>query len=209
MVYMACSRDSPVDIFKASIRYQMDHIHTYDFVEGTYSAPLAPELRQFFPSEDAYFNYFELDSVESMSRALDHLEKFLELEGPYDGVIAFSQGACLVATYLIQQKLRHPQKPLPFKCAIFFSGAIPLDPEALEQGSRDLMAGLPTAHIWGRNDTLWPGTSDVLYALSDAKLSSIFLHDEGHSIPAARSKQAVSGSVKSIRRAVDRATLVS
>jgi Serine hydrolase (FSH1) len=196
----------------------LDHVHTYDFVEGTFPAPLAPELEQFFPGDDAYFNYFDPNSVESMSKALDNLQTFLKLEGPYDGVMAFSQGAILVATYLIQQKLRHPQKPLPFKCAIFLSGGIPLDPQALEQGNvqrlkeedgnRHLMAGLATAHIWGRNDTLFPGTSDVLYALSDPKLGSIFLHDEGHSIPAARSKYAVSGAVKAIRRAVDRASIV-
>lgn len=32
------------DCWKASIRYQLDHVHTYDFVEGTFPTPLAPEL---------------------------------------------------------------------------------------------------------------------------------------------------------------------
>lgn len=149
-----------------------------------------------------------------MSKALEDLRMFLKLEGLYDGVIAFSQGACLVATYITQQRLQNPQEPLPFKCVVFFSGGIPLDPQVLELGKaqqlsktdsdRYLMAGLPTAHIWGRNDTLWPGTSEVLYALSDPQLSSVCLHDEGHTIPAARSKNTVSEAVKVIRRTVNR-----
>ncbi|KAH8690542.1 serine hydrolase FSH [Talaromyces proteolyticus] len=202
----------------ATIRYELDNTHTYDFVEGTLPASLAPELHQFFPIDGSYFEYFDFYSGDTIHKALNNLGSFLELEGPYDGVIAFSQGATLVATYLMRQALKSPQKPLPFQCAVFFCGGMPFDPKALECGeikqlSKEdgdkLLPGFPTAHIWGRNDNVWPGTSEVLHALCDPKVSTMFLHDEGHSIPGGRAKYAVFGAVKAIRRTLDRVSLVS
>ncbi len=66
---------------------------------------------------------------------------------------------------------------------------------------------LPTAHVWGRNDTLWPGSSEVLCELCEEGERSAFVHDEGHDIPGTRAKEAVQGSVRAIRRTVDRALI--
>lgn len=143
---------------------------------------------------------------------------FIEREGPYDGVIAFSQGGCLASTFIIHHIQQHPNKPLPFKCAIFLSSITPADPAALQNGTirflqpgeadgQPLVTGLATTHIWGRNDNHWPGMSEPLYKLCDAQKRNSFLHDEGHAIPAARAKDAVVGCVRAIRRTLDRAAL--
>ncbi|BCR93414.1 uncharacterized protein AKAW2_10460A [Aspergillus luchuensis] len=199
----------------AALRHELDAIHTYDFVEGTIQAPLAPELEAFFPAKGGYFDYFSFDSAASVEKAVDDLSTFLETDGPYDGVIAFSLGAALAATYLIREAMRHPGKPLPVKCAIFLSGGAPLDPEALERGEvrllnaavagNQLLRGLPTAHIWGRNDDLWGDRSETLYALCDPGERTMVLHDEGHAIPGARAKEVLLQTVKAIRRTVGRA----
>jgi Serine hydrolase (FSH1) len=174
------------------------------------------------------FNYFlapNNDNVTpqsfrtSLVKSLSDLDAFLAQEGPYDGVIAFSQGGILVATYLIQQALINPQKPLPFKCAIFSSSGIAFDPRTLESSNEEsnlkplrqlhpdvdghaLLAGFPTAHIWGRNDEHWPGTSEVMSQLCDPNLRNEFIHDEGHAIPPPRARNAVLACVKTIRRVV-------
>ncbi|KAN0069624.1 hypothetical protein V8E54_011930 [Elaphomyces granulatus] len=129
----------------------------------------------------------------------------------------YSQGASLAATYMIRFSQLHPSAPLPFKCAIFFSGGRPLDPHALGKGDLILidpeqqvapLLSLPTANIWGRNDPLWPGSSETLWKLCDPANRTSFIHDEGHDIPGARAKDAVLGSVRAIRKVVDQAVIV-
>lgn len=141
------------------------------------------------------------------------------MEGPYDGIMAFSMGASLAATYLIQQATRHPEKPLPFKCAVFLSGANPIDPVGLEHGQvrllnaevdgDQLLAGFPTAHIWGRADKAYCQGSEALFALCDPKERTVFLHEEGHTVPAARAKEEVLASVRVIRRTIGRAVMAA
>ena len=78
-----------------------------------------------------------------------------------------------------------------------------LEPEELEVPR----LRLPTAHIWGKNDTLWPGTSEVLCELCEEGERTVFVHEEGHDIPGARAKEAVQGSLRAIRRTVDNALM--
>lgn len=165
-----------------------------------------------------------------MRLALSQLDAYITSEGPFDGVIGYSQGASLAATYLLQLGMRHPGKALPFKCAIFFAGGVPLDPAELDDGvlrlvkvgelngigdkefrlneenvkETEWVLKLPTAHIYGRKDPLWPGSSEVLASLSERESRSVSLHDEGHDIPGARAKEAVQGAVRAIRRAIEK-----
>jgi hypothetical protein len=126
-----------------------------------------------------------------MNTALGQLDSYIKAEGPFDGVIGFSQGAALAATYLIRHYQLHPTTVLPFKCALFFAGGKPLDPKALEKDNLVLLdpklAGpllrLPTANVWDRNDPLWPGSSEVLLELCDTSHRNSYTHDEGHGIP--------------------------
>lgn len=170
-----------------------------------------------FPPQGNYFDYFDRNSAESATKALDDLGRFVELEGPYDGFIGFSIGAALLASYLIREVALRPSKPLPIKCAIFLSGGAPLDHVALARGEialidsfldTPMLPRLATAHIWGRNDKLWASRSELLAALCDPEEATIFLHDEAHAVPGPRAKDALLGSARAIRRTIDKATLV-
>ncbi|MCJ1263261.1 hypothetical protein MMC22_003131 [Lobaria immixta] len=190
----------------------MDHHHTFDFVEGTLIVPIASEIKAFYPDADTYFSYFDLQSTASMRTALAQLTTYIALEGPYDGVLAYSHGAVFAATYMIQQAQLHPMSPPPFKCAIFLSGGIPADHLGLERDELRLLdpkdgkpLKLPTAHIWGANDELYPGTSAILSDLCDEKMRWVFVHEEGHDVPSARAKDAILGAARVIRRMVDMA----
>jgi predicted esterase len=150
-----------------------------------------------------------------MNKAINQLAQYVEVEGPFDGVIGYSQGASLAATYMIHYTQKYPRADLPFKCAIFFSGGKPLNPNALSREELEFLDPdtfslplmLPTAHIWGRNDLLWPGSSENLWRLCDPGQQSMFLHDEGHDIPGPRAKDALLGSVRVIRRTLEKALL--
>ena len=50
-------------------------------------------------------------------------------EGPFDGVIGFSQGAAVASTIIAAEAERNPESE-PFKFAIFFSATMPFDMSA-------------------------------------------------------------------------------
>jgi len=180
-----------------------------------------------------------------MLSALRSLSHHISENGPYDGVIAFSQGACLAATLMLQHQsqdtdsefgLGDSDEPL-FKCAIFLSGILPLDPDALAHGQRKQIGKInaaeaqycdsgsedsdsedqgdwvdafriPTAHIWGANDDYPLPQGDRLYKLCPAHLRVAVTHQEGHSIPGKRSEAALKKMVRAVRKTIERADML-
>ena len=98
---------------------------------------------------------------------------------------------------------------------MFIAGGVPVDPDLLiHRGELRQLSGsvdgclisIPTANIYGRNDTLWPGSSEQLSELCDEKAKAVLVHDGGHEVPGSgTSKDALISTVKVIRRAVDKA----
>ncbi|TAQ90859.1 hypothetical protein B7494_g787 [Chlorociboria aeruginascens] len=193
----------------ASIRFELGDHHTFEFLEGVLQCPLDEDLRAFSAVDnDQYFAYFKDDSPTSCALAVDQLRAFIEAEGPYDGVFAFSQGATIAATLLSQRT----NSELPFKCAVFFSGLSAPDYDALKKGEIRMLdeAGilkLPTAHIWGKKDLLWSGSSERLSHLCDSGCRNVYLHEGSHEIPGPKLSGSVNETVKVIRRAIDQALL--
>jgi hypothetical protein len=167
------------------------------------------EIQGFLSGGDDSFQYFEPNDVKSCQKVLADLQKFIAVEGPFDGVIAFSQGATVASTLIVQHARRNPGAAPVFKCAIFFSGGQPCDPDLLDYGKLRLMnfeedgevIFVPTASIWGRNDPLpWMGKIDRVCA-ADQRI--VYIHDGVHEIPGPKMKDAVTDCVNVIRRVVD------
>ncbi|PWY82063.1 hypothetical protein BO70DRAFT_362024 [Aspergillus heteromorphus CBS 117.55] len=158
------------------------------------------------------------DDPSLVLQALRDLDKFIEVEGPFDGIIAFSMGALLTTTYLIQHGIKKPHTPLPFQCGIFLSGQVPVDPIALERGEirvldpavdgDQLMANFPTAHIWDPNDEAYRDQSERLSGLCDPRVQLRLHHGEGHAVPGPRAQDSLLGSVRVIRRTVEQAAMM-
>lgn len=150
-----------------------------------------------------------------ISKALLQLHTYIAEEGPFDGVIGFSQGAALAATYLIQQNRDHPDEPLPFRCAIFFSSSPPYDTSALAEGrsliversASNPLLTLPTTHIWGRQDHTYKAFSEALSSLCSEPLKEWCVHDGGHEIPGVRATADVQRCVRAINRTLDKASV--
>ena len=154
-------------------------------------------------SQDKYFAYYDVGSEASMQIAQHDLASYIVAEGPFDGVLAFSQGSALVARFLQEQGQgsqphgHHRASPLPtFRCAIFFSGHPP-DHDSSD-GSAPIM--IPTVHIWGTNDELDPKYPEQLSNLCKSDCRSVFVHEGGHEIPNARNSDALIHAVHVIRR---------
>lgn len=175
---------------------------------------------------DTYFGYFDNTSSEGFRKAIDAFDAYILDEGPFDGVIAFSQGALLTSTLLARKekdqkdsskaKLDGMMKR-PFKCAVFFSGGVPVAYDALlggeiramELGAECEIISIPTAHVWGSQDTLWPGRALALSEMCSSNMRTVYIHDGGHEVPGSKSKAAVTGTVHAIRKTIDQALFVN
>ncbi|KAF4629254.1 hypothetical protein G7Y89_g8897 [Cudoniella acicularis] len=172
-------------------------------------------IQNFLSEDGEYFEYFDGSSPESGLRVVKQLEKHIAAEGPFDGVIAFSQGAAVAATLLARPLCQDASKSCltPFKCAIFFSAVPAVDYDALSKGETRIIDNItdgeliqiPTAHIWGRKDSEWSDGSEKLSKICAADSRSVYIHDGGHEVPGLRLCDSLAETVKAIRRTVDRA----
>jgi hypothetical protein len=100
-------------------------------------------------SDDSYGSCF---SNQSAQDALDYLYGIMEQDGPFDGIIGYSEGATVAATLILHEQRRfetHGTEPM-FKCALFFAGWPPMTPELdtiVLSDESDLMITIPTCHI--------------------------------------------------------------
>jgi hypothetical protein len=165
-----------------------------------------------FSPNEKFFSFFDDQDPQSCLDALNNLEYYVKVEGPFDGVIAFSQGGALASTLLVRQ-MRQPSTTIAFKVAIFFSGGLAADPYLLERGiitpldaedAKD-MINIPTVHVWGAADmgeSEWP--PKLLRLCKEASRES-YQHTGGHEIPGSKDRAAVTRVVQLIRRAIWRA----
>lgn len=180
---------------------------------------------------DENFGYFndELE-VNKCQELVLGLVDFVKSQGPFDGVMGFSEGGILAAMLLIEDS-RQPF--VGFKCGILFSAAPPLDPDVVRTGrvrsvdpaSDGVVIKVPTAHISGLNEPfeqlrllsplapLWAEVGmedpkklqDNLAQLCDDQLREAFLHELGHEVPGAHSTEGLSGALRAIERTIENA----
>src|SRR5262245_46228670 len=88
---------------------------------------------------------------------MEDLEQYVTTNGPFDAVLAFSQGSVLASAFILHQQTR---SQYPFKCAVFIAGASLTDEPSLESDTNTEgclwkdgdRIGLPTLHIWGEGE---------------------------------------------------------
>ncbi|KAI9690814.1 MAG: hypothetical protein M1822_008433 [Bathelium mastoideum] len=207
------------EIQTAALRHELGSSHTYDFVEGLRPSEMDRGISSISASDGEYFKYYEPYDSTSFRKALDDLGKYLDTDGPFDGVIAFSQGCSLAAAFIIEEQRRQvqagngdPASASSFKCAVFFAGRPPYvdaGPEhrslggkkdAASSGSFTMRIAIPTAHIWGANDEFEPGNALALYDLCGPQTRCVVVHEGGHEVPGPRDRDAVTESVHAIKR---------
>lgn len=97
-----------------------------------------------------YDSNYKQDS--SSQRAIDYLYKIMEEDGPFEGIIGYSEGATVASTLLLHEQRRYETKGIPpmFKCAMFFAGWPPMNPDLdaiVLADESDLTINIPTTHI--------------------------------------------------------------
>jgi hypothetical protein len=146
----------------------------------------------------------DVRSNESVHEALDYLYQIMEKEGPFDGVIGYSEGAAVAATLILHEQRRFEiegREPM-FKCALFFAGWPPMDPELnriVLADESDLTITIPTCHISEFKPTFYlpslrsllsVGSLDsylagsmALFNICDMDNAYLFDHAKGHTLP--------------------------
>lgn len=165
-------------------------------------------MKDFLTLDEKTFAYFDEDSPATALSAVEDLESYIESQGPYDGIIAFSQAVGLVGTWMIKQ--HRLDRPTGLACAVFISGASPaVDFNSLGEGNVVLLSPekigqvirIPTTHVWGSADP-WNSVARDFSRLCKADVSSLVIHEGGHEVPGSGSKDVVTKVVNFIRRTV-------
>lgn len=96
-------------------------------------------------SPGPFYSYMNGYTPTEMQEALDDLDEFIMDHGPFDGVVGFSQGASLAASYILTQQRQYPTQAPPFGFALFFSAVVAFSPDNTDcqQLIQDLLATAP------------------------------------------------------------------
>ncbi|ORX88808.1 hypothetical protein K493DRAFT_410818 [Basidiobolus meristosporus CBS 931.73] len=116
---------------------------------------------------------------DKLEASLEYLAQVLENEGPFDGIIGFSQGAAtagilsalLEGSQPLTEKCLHP----PFRFGIFIGGYLPAAPKYSPLFATPL--SMPSLHLIGRYDTVV--SIEKSEALSKGFRNSTSLYHDG------------------------------
>lgn len=159
------------------------------FVNGEVASSPSPGIEQIY--EGPYYSFFSWSDpptdtdLASVSAAYQLIYDIIEEEGPFDGILGFSQGATLATAFLLHHAEQCPLD-LPFvhfKYAVFIGGAPPRtsDTEPLLPSSGALVE-IPSVHIAGKKDKEFQASID-LFNLCQKDTATFISHDLGHVIP--------------------------
>ena len=121
------------------------------------------------------------------SGAIEKIHKTMDEEGGVEGIIGYSEGAMVAASYILDEQRRSKKGNVEprIKCAVFISGWPPVDLNTgllvLSNETEDVIE-IPTCHVIGTLDPMIHGTM-ALYNLCDPDRAAIFDHGHGHLVP--------------------------
>ncbi|KAH8885727.1 hypothetical protein GQ53DRAFT_728710 [Thozetella sp. PMI_491] len=117
------------DVFEAQLAPLINRLpknYKFDFLDGEHTVAAAPGIGLLHPGP--YFAWHRRHFTKDIQAAHDYINSVIEEDGPYDGVIGYSQGAALAASLLLSQLDRQPHRPRPFRFAIFICSVMPVSP---------------------------------------------------------------------------------
>nr|A0A348HAY8.1 RecName: Full=Hydrolase phiM; AltName: Full=Phomoidride biosynthesis cluster protein M [fungal sp. ATCC 74256]BBG28510.1 putative DUF341 family protein [fungal sp. ATCC 74256] len=149
-------------------------VATFEWLEGTIPTEAGPGVSGVFEDE------------QSIREACEDLEDYLEENGPYDGILGFSQGSTLLAEFLCDFARRNPGNEPPCRCAIFMNGIPPYrmgddEKPIIDYGLLEHFPSIPTLHVVGKKDFVYE-YSTILQASTASAWATLIAHEKGHEI---------------------------
>ncbi|KAK8705394.1 hypothetical protein V6N13_048997 [Hibiscus sabdariffa] len=159
----------------------LHHFHL-DYPDGLFGAGGKSDIEGIFPPP--YFEWFQFNpdftEYTNLEECISHLCQYITHNGPFHGLLGFSQGATLCALllgYKAQGKVlkEHP----PFKMFVSISGSKFRDPSICEVAYKDKME-VKSVHFIGAKDWLRLPSEELATAFHDPL---IIRHPQGHTVP--------------------------
>lgn len=117
------------DIFwTAALSARLPSHHSFDFLDAEFECPPAPGISELFAGPYlAWYSQYETQDVRAVHELL---KSVIEQDGPYDGVIGFSEGAAVAASLLLsdEEAAKTEDRDPLFKVAIFFNAVMVFSP---------------------------------------------------------------------------------
>lgn len=157
-------------------------------------------------------NGLETDAV-TARRLYRELQAYISANGPFDGLMGFSEGATLAASLMAED---HRRTFAGFKCAILFCATdmcrladLELDVPKIMAFGKDtnlVLVDVPTAHIWSSCDEFIDSTKpEHVASLCNSVTRAVYIHDLGHDVPGSLSDRHVKDVVQIIERVIEMA----
>lgn len=146
--------------------------------------------------------------MSQLLRSHEYLTEIVEEEGPFEGILGFSQGAEVAASLLFYQG-----QDVTFKFGVFIGGGVPYDVDALATGkdskpvkmradTHSARINIPTAHVIGRGDA-YREVAKGFVALCNPREVKVYDHKGSHIVP--RGQEAMEDLTAALNWVVERA----
>ncbi|KAJ5725082.1 Serine hydrolase FSH [Penicillium malachiteum] len=204
------------------IREALDD-HEFVFIDGTILTEPFEGSAIITENSESYGYMPAVFTAASQGQDLvSRLVDYIHTQGPFDGVMGFSEGGIIAAMLLIEDA-RHSFAE--FKCGIFFSAALPLDPDVVRTGvlrcinpdTDGILLHVPTALIVEENlvrlrdrSPLAPfwyqeDAQEALVQICDESLREVVRLNLGHQVPGYKSSEGLRETLQAIERTIERA----
>ncbi|KAL0486779.1 hypothetical protein AKO1_012113 [Acrasis kona] len=180
----------------------------FDFIDGPFIVTPPKKAKNPNESNRSWLVFDETKSFEKWEHSLLVIIDFIKENGPYDGLLCFSQGGILGSLLLrlrhlhdqdnptqdlVYTKISHlkpreewfPNQP-SFKFIIYISCFPPFGPRAssLFHYFQNIQFQIPSLHVIATNDNVIPNErSYLLTTMFDPNTRTIYTHDGSHHIP--------------------------
>ncbi|CEP14960.1 hypothetical protein [Parasitella parasitica] len=170
----------------AAVRKSVDSLADFVYITGPHH--ISPPTYSTISEREAAAKE---ESSEGFKESIEFVKDVLIKEGPFDGIMGFSQGACFAAllTELLEDRTCFPNliSPTfghpPFKFSIIVAGFKPTMQEATNiMLNKDKKVKTPSMHFIGDLDTLVLPEAMISLAETFEK-PNIFRHTGGHYLP--------------------------
>lgn len=130
-----------------------------------------------------YLAYCTSAFKEDWEDAVSYIEEIIHEEGPFDGVVAFSQGCALAAALMFQRQRLDPDD-VAFRFAVFMGAPMPLNLiDSHSRAPQYARLQIPVLHVLGKKDHFALEALKLATMHSDRTESTLLEHEEGHHVP--------------------------
>lgn len=157
----------------------------YVFINAPHFIPETEDRGWWFSQSEKTYDATEISSIDvGFEETLNSVASELKSQGPFDGILSFSQGACL-ASVICMLKAKGDERFQDFGFAIIAAGYRSRTEQHQSYYSKESKIEFPTLHIIGDSDQVIKRemSDDLVGDYFDEKVTVIARHPDGHILP--------------------------